>query len=195
MTASCNSQPVWDERDSTATIQRSDYFFKVHGGGLICKTDTDSLGNKSTFITLDGSVRDAQPPAPSRNLVARTENGCVLLQWEAALSTDVVGYRLERSDDPTSGFAPLHEGLLPEPQFTNATGAGERNKRAAYRDRRVPWVRFSAKKCMPTRPKTLSPSLTKPKNIRFIPPSHADAESQKGMIARYHHRPKRPFQR
>ncbi|GAB5520405.1 MAG: hypothetical protein RhofKO_26560 [Rhodothermales bacterium] len=86
-------------------------------------TATDSLGNESVPTTLDGSVRDAQPPAPIRNLVARTGNGGVQVQWEAALSTDVVGYRLERSDAPTSGFTPLHEGLLPEPQFTDATGA------------------------------------------------------------------------
>jgi fibronectin type 3 domain-containing protein len=87
-------------------------------------TAVDSLGNESVRTASRFTMRDLDPPPAVRNVqaVVQSDRGALVV-WETPPGTDVVGYRLYRSDLPTGQFTPVTDEVLSERRYTDPEGS------------------------------------------------------------------------
>jgi fibronectin type 3 domain-containing protein len=105
---------LFQVRDDAALVGR-EYVYAV--------TAIDSLGNESARTTTRFTLRDLDPPPAVRNVQAVVQDGGgALVVWEAPPGTDVVGYRLYRSDLPTGQYAAVSDEVLTDLRFEDPDG-------------------------------------------------------------------------
>jgi fibronectin type 3 domain-containing protein len=91
---------------STGEFSSTTVTVEVNDGRLT----VDAIGGHNTkinYLIIDEVVADTTPPAAPTGLTAQAGNGEVVLDWNDNGEADLAGYRVLRSTDASSGFAPI----------------------------------------------------------------------------------------
>ncbi|MDF9800464.1 hypothetical protein OKW21_005727 [Catalinimonas alkaloidigena] len=96
-----------------------------------------AMGPDSTFTTSVPymiALEDSLPPAlPSHFEGEVREDGAVYLHWEPSTSTDVLGYRLFRANDPDEEFVMISSQTIQDTIFTDSVEIATLTEQVYYR--------------------------------------------------------------
>lgn len=154
-------------------------FNKPLGRGVTEYTDTSAIGNLPNFYrvtALDTSLnvshsrpayyfyKDGTPPgSPSELTGEMNDKGIVTLHWRKPKDADILGYTVERANDPTHQFTPITSGFLADTVFYDSLSLKTLSRKIFYRVLAHDLSRNTSK------PSDIV-GLTKPDKIAPMPP-------------------------
>ncbi|MBI3947466.1 MAG: hypothetical protein HY321_16205 [Armatimonadetes bacterium] len=102
--------------EDKAVVNGTAYYY------FVSATDTLDLAGEGALSAAYGPVRPTAPPATPTGVRVAAGTGVVSLQWNRNPETNILGYRVLRSDAP--GAAPRYDVTVPDAQNPYFVGAG-----------------------------------------------------------------------